>query len=56
MHNTVPGACRQRLSLWGDLVHLSPEFAAKAPEVMLHQERQIVAPLSQGREVDGEHT
>ena len=50
-----PGVAAQPLQrLRGDLANLPPEFAAEAPQVVLHQQRQVVAPLAQGGQVDGE--
>ena len=43
-----PGVAAQPLQrLRGDLADLPPQLAAEAPQVVLHQQRQVVAPLAQ---------
>ena len=39
-----------------DRDHLATQFAAEAPEKILHQHLHVVAPLAQGRKVDGKNT
>ncbi len=36
-------------------MHLPPELAVEAPQVVPHQHGKVVAPLPQGWQVDGEH-
>src|SRR5271166_6716533 len=51
-----PAVAAQSLQcLWGELAHFPPQLTAVASKVALRQKRQVVAPLAQGGQVDGEN-
>src|SRR5947209_4568045 len=56
----LPNVARPRVaaqplqSLGGDLADLPPEFAVEAAQVVLHQHQQVIVPLPQWGQVDGE--
>ena len=56
----LPNVARPRVAaqplqpLGGDLADLPPEFAVEAAQVVLHQHQQVIVPLPQWGQVDGE--
>ena len=54
-HVPRPGVAAQPLQrLRGDLAHLPAQLPAAPPQVELDQQRQVLAALAQGGQVDGE--
>src|SRR5262249_54079617 len=49
-----PVAAQPRQRLRGDLLYLASELPAEEAQVVPHQQRQVVAPLTQRRQMDGE--